>query len=58
MTHEDDVHSKLTKATTWVVAEFAFLDDLLQGLGCKRRAEKHGFAYELSGLAAPPCTFI
>ncbi len=51
MTHEDDVHSKLTKATTWVVGEFAFLDDLLHGLGCKPRAEKHGYVYELAGRA-------
>lgn len=52
MTHEDDVRSKLTRATTWVVEEFAFLDDLLQGLGCKPRAEKHGYAYELADRAA------
>ena len=52
MTHEDDVHSKLTKATSWVVGEVAFLDDLLQSLACKPRAEKHGYAYELAGRAA------
>ncbi len=52
MTHEDDVRNKLTRATTWVVDEFAFLDELLQSLGCKPRAEKHGYGYELAGRAA------
>ncbi|MDP9392387.1 MAG: hypothetical protein M3P89_13715 [Actinomycetota bacterium] len=42
---------QLTKATIWVVEEFAFLDELLQGLGCKPRAEKHGYVYESAGRA-------
>ncbi len=43
---------QLTKATDWVVEESAFLDELLQGLGCKPRAEKHGYVYESAGRAA------